>query len=176
MGALVSLAAAPLSMAATCCGSILGSCAATAVCKACTCYCVVPGKVASFLYVAIFLIFLVFGEMRLNAGGTPEGDIVWFNKGPGNATAEESMISKMTGAGAAQAFDWWNSRTPCSDAHMLDGHTDGIIICCANQCSGVYSVYRLSFVLTLFFAFHMCVYYPPSPSRHPPLFFLVSSL
>ena len=45
---------------------------------------------------------------------------------------------------------YWNNRFECGPAHP-----SGFVICCANQCAGVYAIYRISFVLCLFFAFLM---------------------
>lgn len=56
-------------------------------------------------------------------------------------------------AAAAKTLDpatYWNKRFSCAPAHPK-----GLIVCCANQCAGVYAVYRISFVLCLLFAFLM---------------------
>lgn len=60
------------------------------------------------------------------------------------------MLDLAAHASASQAYDYWNKRFYCAPAHH-----SGFIVCCANVCSGVYAVYRVSFTLCLFFAFLM---------------------
>ena len=142
MGAVVSLASAPMSMAATCCGSLCGSCAASMLCKACSCRCVASQKVASILYISILMGFVILALFFKYEGG----DITI--GGSSNST-EESILDKAAKASAQGAMKYWNDRFYCAPAHP-----DALlIICCANRCAGVYAVYRFSFVLCLFFAF-----------------------
>jgi len=142
MGAVVSLATAPLSMAATCCGSICGSCAASMLCKACACSCVATQKMASILYISILLSFTMFALLLRYEGG----DIVI--GGSYNATAD-NIIERHARSGTQGAIDhYWNDRFSCKPAHPT-----GAIVCCANECGGVFAVYRISFMLCLFFAF-----------------------
>jgi len=145
MGAAVSLATAPIyaasSAAATCCGSIIGSCAGTAICKVCSCYCVAPPKVASALYFFVLMIFTIIAiSMRLYGGAITIGF--------GYNATEASMIGHITHSSTQGIYDYWNSHQPCKDAYPSD-----FILCCANNCSGVFAVYRCSFALCLFFAF-----------------------
>ena len=163
MGAVVSLATAPMAMAATCCGSVLGSCAASMLCKACSCYCVASPRIASGFYFGV-LMFFAFFAMLLRFDG---GDIVL--GGDYNSTVSDSIINHAAHMGTAGALEYWNSRTECAPAHK-----SGLIICCATRCAGVFAVYRFSFTLCLFFAFLTCVplppplvppYAPPCPSR-----------
>jgi len=140
MGAAVSLATAPLSMAATCCGSLAGSCAASLCCRACSCACVATTRVASIFYVSVLMVF-VFGAWFFRDQG---GDIVL--GGGYNATAA-SILDRVAHASQHGALDYWNKRFYCAPAHP-----SGLILCCANVCSGVFSVYRFSFTLCIFFA------------------------
>jgi len=141
MGAVVSLATAPLSMAATCCGSICGSCAASMLCKACACSCVATQKMSSILYIGILMTFTMLALLFRYEGG----DIVI--GGTYNATAE-SIIDNMARKSTQGALNYWNDRFSCAPAHPT-----GIIVCCQNECGGVFAVYRYSFTLCLFFAF-----------------------
>ena len=145
MGAVLSLAAAPIGMMGTCCGSILGSCAASLACKACSCACAVSQRTASILY--IMLLFMsVLASLSFRYSG---GDIVI--GGSSNETIESDLIQQMKDAAVDHAVssgqDWWNQRFGCAPAHP-----GGWIICCASTCSGDFSVYRFSFTLCLFFA------------------------
>lgn len=144
MGAAISLATAPLSMAATCCGSIFGTCAASMICKACACSCVATRKTTSCIYIAILMVFTMFALIFEKSGG----DIVI--GGSYNQT-EASIIDKMARGSAQQAASYWNDRFSCAKAHPT-----GLIVCCANECGGVFAVYRFSFTLCLFFAFLLC--------------------
>ena len=139
MGALLS---APL----TCCGSLLGSCAATAACKACSCACTVSRQTSSIIYVVIMVCttFMAIG-FRYS-----DQDIVI--GGSTNETEEQSLIDQAKsyidgGHVKDEGQKWWNERFGCAPAHPT-----GWIICCANTCAGVYSVYRFSFMLCVFFA------------------------
>jgi len=143
MGAAVSLATAPLSMAATCCGSICGSCAASMICKACGCSCVATHKMTSGLYIAILMVFTLLAVIFRYSGG----DIVI--GGTYNATAD-SILDKIAKSSTQGALNYWNERFYCAPAHPT-----GLIVCCANECGGVFAVYRFSFTLCLFFAFLM---------------------
>ena len=139
MGALLS---APL----TCCGSLLGSCAATAACKACSCACTVSQKTSSIIYVVI-MVFTTFMAIGFRYS---DQDIVI--GGSTNQTEEQSLIDQAKsyidgGKVKDEGQQWWNERFGCAPAHPT-----GWIICCANTCGGVYSVYRFSFMLCVFFA------------------------
>lgn len=139
MGALLS---APL----TCCGSLLGSCAATAACKACSCACAVSQKTSSIIYVVI-MVFTTFMAIGFRYS---DQDIVI--GGSTNQTEEQSLIDQAKsyidgGKVKDEGQQWWNERFGCAPAHPT-----GWIICCANTCGGVYSVYRFSFMLCVFFA------------------------
>ena len=129
-------------MAATCCGSIFGSCAASMLCKACGCSCVATQKMTSGLYLMILMLFTFLALIFRYDGG----DLVI--GGSYNATAERSIIQRMERHTTQGAFDWWNDRFYCKDAHP-----DGLIICCADRCGCVFAVYRFSFTLCVFFAF-----------------------
>lgn len=59
-----------------------------------------------------------------------------------------SMASALAHQTAQMGFDYWNERSSCGPAHH-----NGLVICCANVCGGVFAVYRFSFSLCLFFAF-----------------------
>jgi hypothetical protein len=138
MGAVIS---APLTMAGSCCGSLLGSCTATMCCKACSCACVASPKCTSIIYIIILMIFTLLALALRYSGG----DIVI---GGGYNASAESWIDHMAHSSTTGvAKHYWNSRFVCAAAHP-----DGFIICCANVCSGVFAVYRFSFVLCLFFA------------------------
>jgi len=141
MGALVSLAAAPASMMASCCASLAGGCIATALCKACSCYCTATQRITSVLYFGAVTIFVLLAcYLRIYGGDIVIG-------GSFNST-EESILDKAAHMGTSGARDYWNNRFYCAPAHH-----SGFIICCANKCAGDYAVYRFSFVLCLFFAF-----------------------
>jgi len=142
MGAVVSLATAPLSMAATCCGSLFGSCAASMLCKACSCSCVASNRVTSAIYIVILMTFVGTAWLFKTEGG----DIVI---GGGSNTTEASILDRAASIAGAGALHYWNDRFYCAPAHP---HAIAII-CCANTCGGVFAVYRFSFVLCLFFAF-----------------------
>ena len=145
MGAVLSLAAAPIGMMGTCCGSLLGSCAASLACKACSCACAVSQRTASILYI-VLLFMSVLASLSFRYSG---GDIVI--GGSSNETIESDLIQQMKDAAVDHAVssgqDWWNQRFGCAPAHP-----GGWIICCASTCSGDFSVYRFSFTLCLFFA------------------------
>jgi len=141
MGAMVSLATAPLSMMATCCGSLVGSCAASMICKACSCYCVASPRVTSCFYVGTLMLFVFLAICFRNQ----DGDIVI---GGSYNSSEASIIHEAASYSAQAALDYWNSRSSCGPAHP-----SGLVVCCANVCSGVYVVYRFSFTLCCFFAF-----------------------
>ena len=145
MGAVLSLAAAPIGMMGTCCGSLLGSCAASLACKACSCACAVSQRTASILYITL-LVVSVLASLSFRYSG---GDIVI--GGSSNETIERDLIEEMKHAAVDHAVssgqDWWNQRFGCAPAHP-----GGWIICCASTCSGDFSVYRFSFTLCLFFA------------------------
>ena len=145
MGAVLSLAAAPIGMMGTCCGSILGSCAASLACKACSCACAVSQRTSSILYISLLTVS-VLASLSFRYSG---GDIVI--GGSSNETIESDLIQQMKYAAVDHTIssgqDWWNQRFGCAPAHP-----GGWIICCANTCSGDFSVYRFSFTLCLFFA------------------------
>eukprot|EP00965_Chrysotila_dentata_P047292 1569529-Pleurochrysis_carterae.AAC.1 len=144
MGALVSLATAPLSMLGTCAGSLAGSCFAGLTCKACTCACILPSKLASMLYLFTVSLFVIMALLFEYEGG----DIVIGGK---TNQTEESIISQIqhaamhSASSGAQSF--WNDKFWCASQHP-----GGWVICCEDVCGGVYSVYRFSFALTAFFA------------------------
>jgi len=130
-------------MAASCCATLVGSCCASMTCKACSCACVVPRKLASIIYASTLVVFVFFAYiMRYDSGD-------WVIGGGYNATEASYM---------AQAQHWakqgtgvqssWNSRFWCAAQYP-----DAWIICCEDVCGGVFAVYRLSFALCLFFAF-----------------------
>ena len=141
MGALIS---APLSMAATCGGSLLGSCCASMACKACSCACTLTQRVSSFVYLGLVYIFLIAAYTFKYQGGP----IVI--GGSTNAT-ESSILDKMRHAAmdqtVGQISDRWNSNFWCAPRYPT-----GIIICCEDVCGGDFAVYRFSFTLCLFFA------------------------
>jgi hypothetical protein len=145
MGAVLSLAAAPIGMMGTCCGSILGSCAASMACKACSCTCAVPNKLAKYFYNALLVVTCIAAVFFKCLGG----DIVI--GGTTNATVEQSLEQQIKNAvtdhAKSSSQDWWNDRFGCAAAHP-----DGWIICCRSTCGGVFSVYRFSFTLCVFFA------------------------
>ena len=155
MGAVVSLATAPLSMAATCCGSLFGSCAASMLCKACSCSCVASNRVTSAIYIVILMTFVGTAWLFKTEGG----DIVI---GGGSNTTEASILDRAASIAGAGALHYWNDRFYCAPAHP---HAIAII-CCANTCGGVFAVYRFSFVLCLFFAFLLCDLPPLTRSHH----------
>ena len=101
---------APMAMAATCCGSVLGSCAASMLCKACSCYCVASPRIASGFYFGV-LMFFAFFAMLLRFDG---GDIVL--GGDYNSTVSDSIINHAAHMGTAGALEYWNSRTECAPA------------------------------------------------------------
>ena len=133
MGALIS---APLSMAATCGGSLLGSCCASMACKACSCACTLTQRVSSFVYLGLVYIFLIAAYTFKYQGGP----IVI--GGSTNAT-ESSILDKMRHAAmdqtVGQISDRWNSNFWCAPRYPT-----GIIICCEDVCGGDFAVYRFS--------------------------------
>jgi len=150
MGAAASLVTVPLSMMSGCssaltgcCATMGGACLANMTCKACTCACVVPKKLASIIYASTLMFFVVFAYiMRYNGGD-------WVIGGGYNAT-EASYMEQMQhlakkGTGV---LDDWNGRFWCAPRHP-----DAWVICCEDVCGGVFAVYRVSFALCLFFAF-----------------------
>ena len=138
------MASAPLYAMMTCAGSCAGACATSAICKLCSCSCVLPQKLTSVFYFAILMVF----GLTACIGRFDGGDIFL---GFGYNATEASMIGKITHASSSSIFDYWNNRFTCAKARPGD-----IIICCANECSGVWWVYRCSFVLCLFFASLLC--------------------
>lgn len=112
------------------------------ICKACSCSCMTSKSVASGVYFLILFLFVVTALFFKYDGG----DIVI--GGTYNATAEASIIDKAASMAGRNALHYWNDRFYCAPSHP-----DAIaIICCARTCSGVYAVYRFSFVLCLFFS------------------------
>jgi hypothetical protein len=140
MGSIIS---APIGMAATCCGSLLGSCCASMTCKACSCACVLPKQVTSVAYLGTLAIFTFFAMMLRFS----DNDIVI--GGSYNATQASDItdaISKALDAGGISKA--WNSKFWCASKHP-----HGWVICCEDVCGGVFAVYRFSFTLCLMFAF-----------------------
>jgi len=136
MGAIVS---APLSMAATCCGSLAGTCGATMLCKACSCMCTATAKASSIAYIVMVSTFVMFALLFRYEGG----DVVIggdSNNTAGHLIDQAMHMSLKTG----QRF--WNDGFWCAPQHP-----SGWIICCADKCGGVYAVYRFSFALFAFF-------------------------
>eukprot|EP00326_Haptolina_ericina_P006902 CAMPEP_0181202122 /NCGR_PEP_ID=MMETSP1096-20121128/18669_1 /TAXON_ID=156174 ORGANISM="Chrysochromulina ericina, Strain CCMP281" /NCGR_SAMPLE_ID=MMETSP1096 /ASSEMBLY_ACC=CAM_ASM_000453 /LENGTH=474 /DNA_ID=CAMNT_0023292605 /DNA_START=81 /DNA_END=1505 /DNA_ORIENTATION=+ len=127
-------------MASTCCGSLAGSCIATSLCKACSCWCVASTRTASTVYIAFVSIFVVMALLLRYDGG----DIII--GGHSNSTAGTLMDKAMHMALQEGGQRYWNSNFWCKAKH--DG---GWIICCADKCGGVYAVYRFSFALVMFF-------------------------
>ena len=117
-----------------------------------------PQKLTSVFYFAILMVF----GLTACIGRFDGGDIFL---GFGYNATEASMIGKITHASSSSIFDYWNNRFTCAKARPGD-----IIICCANECSGVWWVYRCSFVLCLFFASLLCAprFFFPSAHRPPP--------
>jgi len=140
MGAIIS---APLSMLATCAGSLFGSCCASLACKACTCACVVSRKAASISYLVLVSVAVVAALLFDRCGG----DIVI--GGTVNAT-EESWLQQAKHAAMGTVSDGgaslWNGRFWCAAAHP-----HGWVVCCEDVCGGIFSVYRFSFTLACFF-------------------------
>lgn len=137
MGGIIS---APLSLAATCCGSLAGTCISSALCKACGCACTASQRVTSIIYILIMM-GSVFAALLFRFHG---GDIVI--GGGYNATAS-SLIDHSIHSALSGGKSFWNSRFWCAPKHP-----DGWILCCEDVCGGVFAVYRFSFVLCIFFA------------------------
>jgi len=142
MGALIS---APIGMAMTCCGSLIGSCCASLTCRACSCACLVPSRIASFVYISLLTACVFFGLIMRYQGG----DVVI---GGGYNASEASAMDQMQhwaqkGTGISSS---WNSKFWCAPRHP-----DAWVICCEDVCGGSFAVYRFSFALCLFFAFLM---------------------
>ena len=127
MGALIS---APLSMAATCGGSLLGSCCASMACKACSCACTLTQRVSSFVYLGLVYIFLIAAYTFKYQGGP----IVI--GGSTNAT-ESSILDKMRHAAmdqtVGQISDRWNSNFWCAPRLLprrsLRTHAQTVFFC-----------------------------------------------
>lgn len=96
---------------------------------------------SSLLYIGILMAFTFMALLFRYEGG----DIVL--GGSYNATAD-SILDRYAHHSAQGALDYWNDRFYCAKAHPY-----GVIICCSNECGGVFAVYRFSFSLCLFFAF-----------------------
>ena len=142
MGAVVSLAAGASSMITNCVGWAFGSCCASMACKACSCACVLPSKMASWIYLLLLVGCVVAGL----SFGMRGGDIVI---GGHTDHAAVSMIDKAREAAVTHASgeSLWNSHFWCAKEHP-----GGWVICCADTCGGSFAVYRFSFVLCLFFS------------------------
>lgn len=91
MGALISV---PISMAASCAGSLFGSCCTALACKACSCACVATARASSVVYISLMAVAVV-AALSFGGGG---GDIVL--GGTYNATADhwiDQMKAKAMG-------------------------------------------------------------------------------
>jgi len=114
-----------------------------------------PAKLTSVIYI-VLISLTVIAALLFEFDG---GDIVIGGKT--NETASVSLTDQMKNAissGATTApQSFWNDRFWCKERYP-----HGWIICCEDVCGGVYSVYRFSFVLTLFFGFFALLTSVPS--------------
>jgi hypothetical protein len=131
MGIAASIISVPLAGIATCGGSLFGSCCATVACKACSCRCLASTRVSSLMYYLIITIF-VSGALITEYHG---GDIVLGgqikNKILDMYTTTKTLVS--------------HKENSCPSKYIT-----GWVICCANTCSGAFSVYRFSIALFMF--------------------------
>lgn len=140
MGAIISM---PLGLAATCCGSLAGTCISSALCKACGCACVASQRATSVIYILI-MSFSVLAALLFRFNG---GDIVL---GGGYNSSASSIIDSSIDAALAGGRSYWNHKFWCAPKHP-----GGWVLCCEDVCGGVFAVYRWSFVLCVFFAILM---------------------
>jgi len=95
-------------------------------------------------YIGLLSVAVVFALIMATDGG----DIVI--GGTSNHTAEETWMQRAKEFALHSAVStpesFWNNRFWCHDEHP-----GGWIICCADVCGGVYSVYRFSFTVAVFF-------------------------
>lgn len=105
-----------------------------------------PAKATSVVYIMLISLSVIAALLFEYNGG----DIVI--GGSENATADKSLLEQMKKAAMHSAESapqsYWNDRFWCKARYP-----HGWIICCEDVCGGVFSVYRFSFALTLFFGF-----------------------
>jgi len=144
-----------LSAGLTCLGSLAGGCCASMACKACSCACVMPVRAASVLYISIVSLSLIAAllfEFRggdIVIGGGTDDDAVktdesWLTK------AKEMAMGAAGSAVTSAPKEFLNKRFWCSKEHP-----GGWVLCCGDVCGGVFSVYRFSFALAVFFGLMM---------------------
>ena len=140
MGALLS---APLS----CLGSLCGSLTTSLACSACKGQCVTSKKAASGTYIMLIavttLVALAFAQNKndIVLGGSynkTESDLI------------EKIKNKAISGAQAAPKNLWNQRFWCAPKHP-----NGWVICCEDTCGGVFSVYRFSWAIAIFFALMM---------------------
>ena len=130
MGSVISL---PITMAANCGCSLFGSCCATMTCKMlCTNFLMSP-KHSSFTYCFIVAIFVIFSLTTEYHGG----DVVLGGRAK-NEFLEDFYKTEQILIESAHA-------DTCPEKYY-----NGVVICCEDTCSGVFSVYRFSFSLFCF--------------------------
>jgi len=97
-------------------------------------------RVASTIYIAFMSAFVLMALLLKNTGG----DLVI---GGGYNQTAANLIDKGIANAIHGGQGFWNSRFWCAPKHP-----HGWIVCCEDTCGGVFSVYRFSFALCLFFA------------------------
>jgi len=103
--------------------------------------CTATSKVASIAYISMIAVFVMFALYTRYDGG----DIVIGGTGE-NSTAS-SLVDKMMHMAIDQGIHYAYQGQVCDSSYK-----GGWIVCCADKCGGVYSVYRFSFALFSFFA------------------------
>ena len=132
MGSILSL---PLSAIATCSGSLCGSCFASMMCKMCCKNCSGSTNCASVMYYMIISLFVGCALITEYHGG----DIVI------GANIKSSLLDIYGSIKGKDINETEKTQETCR--HKYDR---GWVICCADKCSGTFSVYRFSIALFMF--------------------------
>ena len=130
MGALISVPA-------SCLASAAGSCAAGTCCAACTCRCFVSHNLSNYIYVAlVFAGALAAAILRFdNSLDLSVGLRV-------GVDGVSTCVNTTAGGCDDEHASWYSQLTSTNFAYT---------ICSSTTCAGYFAVYRISFVLAVFF-------------------------
>ena len=128
MGSILSL---PITVFANCGGSILGSCCTSIIFKTCCTNFIIAPKHSSLVYYFIMSLFVILSLVTEYNGG----DIVL------GANTIKHFLNSM-----------YSNEKILTDQDCPEKYYAGWVVCCANTCSGIFSVYRFSFTMFCFSA------------------------
>lgn len=130
MGSILSL---PITAIANCGGSMFGSCCAAMTFKICCTNFLLSPRHSSFLYYFTMMIFVACSLVTEHKGG----DIVL------GAKTRASFIKNIYDIEEMMVDHTLKDTCP-------EKYYAGWVVCCANTCSGIFSVYRFSFTIFCF--------------------------